>query len=135
MDSYYNLSKMAREPDPELKKAFAELQEKMMDTSVKMALLDVQVEKLKRNKHRADLTIKEITALPQDTKTYQAVGRMFILDEMDSVKKDLENRISSADEKIKTLENNKAYLQRNVKESENNLREMVQQRQNRDTAN
>lgn len=53
---------------------------------------------------------------------------MFILTPINDVKENLKKRQSGADEKIKALENNKAYLERNLKEAENNLREMVQQR-------
>lgn len=56
------------------------------------------------------------------------MGRMFILTPINEVKVNLKKRQTGADEKIKALENNKAYLERNLKEAENNLREMVQQR-------
>ena len=123
---------MARQPDEELKKAFSELQEKMIDTSQKLKLADVQIESLRRTKQRAELTTKEITLLPPNTKTYESVGRMFLLDDIGSIKDGLEKRTKNAEEKIKTLENNKNYLQKSLKESENNLREMVQQRQNKE---
>lgn len=41
-------------------------------------------------------------------------------------------RFEKADEKIKTLENSKVYLERSLKDSENNLREMIQQRKDKD---
>ena len=66
--------------------------------------------------------------MDKDTKMYESVGRMFILTPLDDIQSHLKNRLNTADEKIKTLENNKAYLERNLKESENNLRELVQQR-------
>ncbi|XP_043270730.1 prefoldin subunit 1 [Venturia canescens] len=122
-----------RAMDPELKKAFTELQEKMVDTSQKLKFSDIQIESLKRSKQRAELTIKEMATLEPSTRTYESVGRMFLLDDIKSIKADLETRIKTADEKIKTLDNNKSYLQRNLKESEDNLREMVQQRQGRAT--
>lgn len=73
-------------------------------------------------------SFREISSLQSDTKTYESVGRMFILTPMDEVKENLKKRQNTADEKIKTLENSKSYLERSLKEAENNLREMVQQR-------
>lgn len=70
----------------------------------------------------------EITSLDQNTRTYESVGRMFILTPLDEVKKNLKTKQETAEEKIKALENNKSYLERNLKEAENNIREMVQQR-------
>lgn len=71
---------------------------------------------------------REITSLDSKTKTYESVGRMFLLADMSEVKSNLKKRQQSADEKIKSLENNKNYLERSLKEAENNLREMVQQK-------
>lgn len=125
---------MAREPDEELRKAFSQLHEKMIDTTQKLKLADLQIDKLKRTKQRAELTVEQITSYPKNTKAYESVGRMFLLDDIENIKNDLEKRMKNADEKVKTLENNKIYLQQNLKESENNIREMVQQKQNKDTS-
>nr|CAG4639714.1 EOG090X0LK7 [Daphnia magna] len=139
--------------DLELKKAFAELQQKMVETSQKLKLADLQIETLKRSMTHAQLTDKEISQLPTDTKTYESVGRMFVLKEVTEARLNLDNKIKGCEEKVKTLEvristdsfkkklypfNNlykthlkkgtKAYLERSLKESENNIREMIQQR-------
>lgn len=53
---------------------------------------------------------------------------MFVLTPVSDVKNNLKKKQDAADEKINKLENNKTYLERSLKESENNLREMVQQR-------
>lgn len=74
------------------------------------------------------IVFREICSLETSTKTYESVGRMFLLTPMNEVKDNLKKRQTVADDKIKALENNKAYLERNLKEAENNLREMVQQR-------
>ncbi|XP_076757333.1 prefoldin subunit 1 [Xylocopa sonorina] len=125
---------MARKPDEELTKAFWQLEAKMIATKQTMKLADLQIEKLKRSKQFAELTVKEITSYPKDTKAYEPIGRMFLLDDMESIKGNLDKRIKNADEKVKTLENNKTYLQQNLKEFENNIREMIQQKQNKDAA-
>ncbi|XP_032686933.1 prefoldin subunit 1 [Odontomachus brunneus] len=125
---------MTRVPDQELKQAFSKLQEKMVDTSQKLKLADIQIDKLRRTKQRAELTMKEIDYLPENTRIYESVGRMFLLDDINSIKNMLDTRMKTSDEKIKTLENNKTYLQRNLKESEDDIREMIQQRQNKETS-
>ncbi|KAK9732077.1 Prefoldin subunit [Popillia japonica] len=114
--------------DMELKKAFSELQQKAIDTTQKLRLADIQIESLKRQKQHATLTEREISGLEPDTKTYESVGRMFVLTPVSDVKNNLKKKQDAADEKINKLENNKTYLERSLKESENNLREMVQQR-------
>lgn len=125
---------MAKAQDQELKKAFTELQQKIIDTTQKLKLADVQIDSLKRSKQHAELTVKEVTSLPANTKTYESVGRMFILDDIATIKKGLDKRMKSADEKIKTLESNKAFLERSLKDNANNVREMVQQRQSTESS-
>ena len=125
---------MTRVPDEELKKAFAELHDKVIDTRMKLKFSDIQIETLRRTMQRAELTQIELRGLPTETKTYESIGRMFLLQDIDTIKKDLKKRTETANEKIKVLENNKNYLQRSLKESENNIREMVQKRQSQDTS-
>nr|ACO15483.1 Prefoldin subunit 1 [Caligus clemensi] len=117
-----------KEPDMELKKAFSEMQSKMMDTRQKMKVSDVQIESLKRSITHAELTDAEISGLSNDVRVYESLGRMFMLATKEDVKKDLVDRRTKAAEKIKVLEGNKEYLERNLKENENSLRELVLQK-------
>ncbi|KAF2885541.1 hypothetical protein ILUMI_20609 [Ignelater luminosus] len=114
--------------DMELKKAFSELQQKAIDTAQQLKLADIQIENLKRTKQHAILTEREISSLEPNTKTYDSVGRMFVLTPLNEIRENLKKKQTTAEEKVKTLENNKAYLERSLKDAENNLREMVQQR-------
>jgi len=114
--------------DMELKKAFAELQEKAIETQQKVKLSDLQIDTLKRAKQHAALTERELAAMDKSTKMYESVGRMFMLTPLEDIQAHLKKRADSADEKIKLLENNKTYLERNLKEAENNLRELVASR-------
>lgn len=117
---------MARDSDDDLRKAFAQLREKLMDTKQKMNQADIQIEKLKKLKQRDELTIIEISSYNETPKMYESVGRMFISDKPENIKADLEKRIKSAEEEMQSLENNKTYLMQTFKECENNLREMIQ---------
>nr|CAG4641389.1 EOG090X0LK7 [Eulimnadia texana] len=119
---------MSMQPDIELKKAFAELQQKMVETSQKLKLSDIQIDSLKWSIIHSQITDKEMSALPAGTNTYESLGRAFLLRDVSDVRKNLDNKIKGCEEKIKTLENNKGYLERNLKESENNLRELIQQK-------
>jgi len=115
-------------PDMELKKAFMELQSKMVDTKQKLKMADLQIENLKRTITHSGLTEHEIGNLPDETRVYESVGRMFILSDKPTVTSRLTEKQTASQEKIKTLESNKEYLERNLKESENALRELVAQK-------
>ncbi|KAG5879451.1 hypothetical protein JTB14_027688 [Gonioctena quinquepunctata] len=112
--------------DMELKKAFAELQEKQLETTQKLRIADIQIENLKRSKNHASLTEREINAIDEGTKTYESVGRMFLLTPMVKVKENLKTKQNTAEERIKVLENNKTFLENSLKEATDSLRELVQ---------
>ena len=76
----------------------------MVETSQKLKLADIQIESHKRSMTHAQLTEKEIGQLPADIKTYESLGRMFVLKESTETRKNLGNKIKMSEEKIKTLE-------------------------------
>ncbi|GBP53983.1 Prefoldin subunit 1 [Eumeta japonica] len=114
--------------DLELKKAFLELQSKMSETSKKIQVIDSQLGVLKKVTQHVDITQREISSLPAETKTYESVGRMFLLTDLSEVKDNLSKRESQLKSRTTELESSKQYLEKSLKESENNIREMVQQR-------
>ncbi|KAK5917558.1 hypothetical protein CgunFtcFv8_002398 [Champsocephalus gunnari] len=111
--------------DLELKKAFSELQVKMLDTQQKAKLSDLQIDQLTRVQKLAKLTGAEISPLAPSTRLYEGVGRMFILQSKEDINNQLTDKQKTADEKIKELEQRKVYLERSVKEAEDNIREML----------
>ena len=56
---------------------------------------------------------------------YESVGRMFLLSDIDNVRSGLNKKTEGLKEKIHVLNGNKEYLDRQVKEQENNLRELI----------
>ncbi|XP_065177158.1 prefoldin subunit 1-like [Sycon ciliatum] len=117
--------------DAELKRAFAELQQKMVETEQRMRMADAQIDGLKRSVKRTILTKQEISGLPEGTRTYDSVGRCFILRPADDISKMLDDRVKTSEERIKTLDEQKGYMEKNVKESQESLRELVRQKQSR----
>ncbi|CAI6367701.1 unnamed protein product [Macrosiphum euphorbiae] len=114
--------------DMDLKNAFKELHEKLLYASQKIKLADLQIDTLRRTKQHNILTKQELEKIPKDVNTYEALGRAFVLTPRDEVFKNLDKVNSDTEQKITVLENTKQYLEGNLKESENNLREMVQRK-------
>ncbi|XP_069754700.1 prefoldin subunit 1 [Narcine bancroftii] len=119
---------MAAPVDLELKKAFAELQTKVLDTQQKVKLADLQIEQLNWTKQHAHLTNGEIASMPEEARMYEGVGRMFILQPKVVIHSQLLEKQKVAEEKIKELEQRKSYLERSVKDAEDNIREMLMAR-------
>jgi len=114
-----------RQVDLELKKAFQELQTKMVVTSQQLKVSDAQIDQLNRQITHAHLVEKEISTLPKDTKTYEGVGRMFILKPLATIELNLAEKVKTCEEKVKVIETSKVYLERSIKEGEENLRELI----------
>ncbi|CAG7734318.1 unnamed protein product [Allacma fusca] len=115
--------------DLELKKAFSELQMKLIDTNQKVKFADIQIEGLKRSILHKQITDKEMGGLPGETKVYQGVGRCFFTSSIPEVRSGISKQISDYQDKIKVFETNKEHLERDIKSSENALRELVKSKQ------
>ncbi len=116
---------MSSKVDLELKKAFEGLQVQVIETRDKVRQIDIQMEALRRSSQHSKLTKNEIIALPQECNLYESVGRMFVKRNSNQINKLLDDRIKSGEEKMKALEQSKTYAETKVKESENNLRELI----------
>lgn len=58
------------------------MQVNKIETTKKIRILDVQIDTLKKQKQRFELTAKEVDNLSDAAKVYSAVGRMFVSSEM-----------------------------------------------------
>ncbi|XP_063690148.1 prefoldin subunit 1-like [Bolinopsis microptera] len=112
--------------DAELKKAFTELKNKSVETATRIKAVDNQVEQCKNRGKHAELTYMEVKQTSGATKLYESVGRMFVLETQDTILEQLKDRAAMSRESIQKLENQKVYLSKNLKESENALRELVE---------
>merc|ERR1712062_97427 len=131
--SYFKKAKMAateakKGPDMEIRQAFVELQTKMVEANKEMKVADWKVESYKRSIKHTELTVDEIKSLPEETRLYESVGRMFMLSTRSDITDTLDKKQAKANEEIKNLEAKKTYLEKSLKDSENSLRELVAQK-------
>ena len=115
--------------DLELKKAFEDLQVKMINTRNQMKAITGQVETLKRQTQHSKLTEAELKQLPESVPMYEGIGRMFVLSGKDKILAGLENKAKTNDSRVTGLEKNKEYLEKSLKDSENSLRELISVKQ------
>ncbi|XP_055712756.1 prefoldin subunit 1 [Phlebotomus papatasi] len=122
------MAAVASPADLELRKAFAEMQMNKIESTKKLRVLDIQIESLKKSKQRLIITEHEVTNLPPETKVYASIGRMFALSSVPEMTSELQGKQTKVDSMISQCDNNKGYLLKNLKEMEDNLRELVQQK-------
>lgn len=115
--------------DMELKKAFEELQMKILTNRSQMKGLTAQSDYLKRQIQHSKLTETEIAQLSENVRMYEGIGRMFVLSDKPKILSSLEQKTQQCEAKIATFEKNKEYLEKNLKDSENSLRELISAKQ------
>ena len=69
-----------------------------------MKVSDMQIESLKRQITHAKLVETELAGLPDGTRTFEGVGRMFLLQPVSEIKTGLTTKQNGAEEKIKSIE-------------------------------
>ncbi|KAF6018722.1 PFDN1 [Bugula neritina] len=90
--------------DLELKKAFQELQNKLVGTKQQLKVNDAQIDGLRKKIQHGEIVKKEISSLSAATPTYESVGRMFVLTPQAAVLKSLNAQSKANSDKIKTIE-------------------------------
>lgn len=73
---------------------------------------------------RSELTLQELSRLPEDTKAYKSIGRMFLRSPMQEIKEDLQFAYSQTQERSKVLETQKVRLQEEFKQTIDNFKEV-----------
>lgn len=119
---------MSNQFDVALKKAFLELHVKVVETRKKINEIDSEKYYLTRLLDQVRLNSLGISSVTADTKTYETVGRMFLKRDVETLKKRYDDQKVNLDALISDLTDSKEHLEKNLKESEDNIREMVQLR-------
>ncbi|VDN06943.1 unnamed protein product [Thelazia callipaeda] len=127
-DVVHILSVMADEYSAQLKKAFRDLQTKMVDTNRRLQLGESLKKQQEQRRRISQLTKSHLLELDKETPVYMSVGRIFAKGSVDSEIARHEEEISKANERIISIDHQKKYLEKSLAESEKNIRELVQSR-------
>ncbi|KAM3301101.1 prefoldin subunit 1 isoform X2 [Capsicum chacoense] len=107
--------------------AFVEIQGRMIETTGKLKQVQTQIRNKQTEKKRAYLTMEELKQLSDDTNTYKAIGRTFVLEPKAVLMNEQEQKLKDGETAIASLQTSKEYLEKHLAEVENNLRELLQQ--------
>lgn len=119
---------MADDYSAQLKKAFRDLQTKVVDTNRRLQQGETTIRQQEQRQRIAELTKSHLVELDKDTPVYMTIGRIFAKATIDSEIARHDEEIAKAKEKIAAVERQKEYLEKNLAESEKNIRELVQSR-------
>ncbi|KAL9230419.1 hypothetical protein vseg_005772 [Gypsophila vaccaria] len=107
--------------------AFIEIQGRMIETTAKLKQVVSQMQVKEVEKKRAYLTLEELRPLPDDTNTYKSIGRTFVLEPKSVLMDEQEQKLKDSETAIASLQTSKEYLEKQIGEVENNLKELLQQ--------
>ncbi|CAD7085923.1 unnamed protein product [Hermetia illucens] len=120
--------------DLELKRAFTEMQVNKIETTKKMKMIDYQCDVLKESSKKYEITERGITELDPNTRVYSSIGRMFVLSTVPTTREELKAKQAKCDSLVEQLNEKKSYLSKSLKEQEDHLRELVQQKKDADAS-
>ncbi|KAG4201578.1 hypothetical protein ERO13_A05G286200v2 [Gossypium hirsutum] len=109
------------------KTAFLEIQGRMIELTGKLKQVQNQMRTKEGEKKRAFLTLEELNQLPDDTNTYKSIGRTFVLEPKSVLVNEQEQKLKDSESAIGSLQSSKEYMEKQLAEVENNLRELLQQ--------
>ncbi|GLU10481.1 hypothetical protein SLE2022_272800 [Rubroshorea leprosula] len=107
--------------------AFLEIQGRMIELTGKLKQVQNQMRNKEGEKKRAFLTLEELCQLSDDTNTYKSIGRTFVLEPKSALMSEQEQKQKDSESAIASLQTSKEYLEKQIAEVENNLRELLQQ--------
>ena len=77
---------------------------------------------------RTETTLRELEKIGDTVPVYRAVGRMFLRSSMPEIRDDLDKRKTKLTTEAVAVQKNVDYLERAIRDGENNLRDFVQKR-------
>ncbi|KAF2068747.1 hypothetical protein CYY_009928 [Polysphondylium violaceum] len=107
------------------KKAFQETREKLFTLTRSLNACRQRIQITDTDKQRCLITTRELESLPSNTKTYKAVGKMFIISPMNELKDELNKQAQKDEEDVKGLINQSKYLDAQIRDAEKSLQELV----------
>lgn len=106
------------------------MQVNKIETTKKIRILDVQIDTLKKQKQRFELTAKEVDNLSENAKVYSAVGRMFVMSSVPEIKDELRTKGDKVEKVVDSCAKSKNILIDNLSVQETALRELVDAKKN-----
>ncbi|KAN0039400.1 hypothetical protein ACTA71_001594 [Dictyostelium dimigraforme] len=110
------------------KQAFLETREKLFTLSRSLNIIKQRIQISETDRKKCLVTIKELNLLTPETKTYKAVGKMFVISPIETLKTELEQQIEKDEEDVKGLINQSKYIDAQITDTERSLNELVRKK-------
>ena len=111
--------------DDEKKAAFVELQTSLMQTTTQIRTLQQNMAQRDGDVRRAKLVQTELSSMPDDTRTYLALGKAFVMEGKKDVEDLMARTISEKQVELEGLEKSRTYVLKKREECEGQIRELL----------
>lgn len=108
-------------------KELQELQPQMVKLQRELEQIEVKLAAYSRQKKRLALVEREVAELPEKTKTYRSIGKMFLQTDTYENIATIKREDKHVDEQVSSLEARKNYLNRQKQSVQNNVTELLAQ--------
>ncbi|ETL45644.1 hypothetical protein F441_04433 [Phytophthora nicotianae CJ01A1] len=108
-------------------KELQELQPQFQKIQRELEQIEAKLAAYSRQKKRLALVEREVADLPEGTKTYRSIGKMFLQTDSEENAATLKNDEKHVDEQVSSLEARKNYLNRQKQSVQDNITELLAQ--------
>ncbi|PUU82375.1 Prefoldin [Tuber borchii] len=115
-------------PNEALQKLMQEIEARAVFSQQQLQIVKSQMAAKQRDIRLLQLTSKELDTLPKSTKVYEGVGKMFVMEDLDSVLTRLDNEKKSAEGDIRDLQKKFTYLETTFEKAQDNLNQILNRR-------
>ncbi|KAJ5935411.1 hypothetical protein N7466_004958 [Penicillium verhagenii] len=112
-------------PPEALQKLLQEIETRAMASQQQISVTKAQLTAKQREIRMQQLTTKELSELPDETRVYEGVGKMFVNVPIDTVNKRLTRESSESKAEISNLEKKLHYHETTFKNSRENFEQII----------
>lgn len=116
-----------RQVPAHIAKELQELQPQFLKIKREVDQIEAKLAAFARQKKRLALVEREVADLPQGTRTFRSIGKMFLQTDADENASSMKNEDKKVDEQVSSLEARKNYLNRQKTSLEENITELLAQ--------
>ncbi|KAI5819684.1 Prefoldin [Pyronema omphalodes] len=113
-------------PNEALQKLMQDIESKAAFSQQQLQIVREQMALKAREIRVSQLTAQELTKVPQETKTYESVGKMFVREDISDLQTRLKKEEASLKDDIESLKKKQIYLETTFTNATSNLQAILQ---------
>ncbi|KAL7274160.1 hypothetical protein RUND412_002941 [Rhizina undulata] len=112
-------------PNEALRKLMQEIESQALFSQQQLSIVKSQMAAKQRDIRLLQLTSTELATLPKETRVYEGVGKMFVLEDLKAVQNRLASEKSELESDIKNLEKKFHYLETTFNNAQASLNQIL----------